>query len=132
MRLTTSRIACVGEVTAKKFLKEYGSMENLLANTDKLKGKMKENIEANKEKGILSKTLATICSTAPLFLTKRIMNYLLQMSKNRCSFNELEFRRMAEQFDSIFKKEGTTTASNLMMMTTHPKVQKKAKINLIF
>jgi DNA polymerase-1 len=36
------RIACVGEVTAKKFLKEYGSMENLLAN-DKLKGKMKEN-----------------------------------------------------------------------------------------
>jgi DNA polymerase-1 len=33
----------VGEVTAKKFLKEYGSMENLLANTDKLKGKMKEN-----------------------------------------------------------------------------------------
>jgi DNA polymerase-1 len=35
-------------------------MENLLANTDKLKGKMKENIEANKEKGILSKTLATI------------------------------------------------------------------------
>jgi hypothetical protein len=33
------------------------------------------------------------------------------MSKNRCSFNELEFRRMAEQFDSIFK-EGTATASN--------------------
>jgi DNA polymerase-1 len=40
------------------------------------------------------------------------MNYLLQMSKNRCSFNELEFRRMAEQFDSIFKKEGTAKASN--------------------
>jgi DNA polymerase-1 len=38
----------VGEVTAK-IPKEYGSMENLLANT-KLKGKMKENIEANKEK----------------------------------------------------------------------------------
>jgi DNA polymerase-1 len=34
------------------------------------------------------------------------------MSKNRCSFNELEFRRMAEQFDSIFKKEGTAKASN--------------------
>jgi DNA polymerase-1 len=36
------RDCLVGEVTAKKFLKEYGSMENLLANTDKLKGKMKE------------------------------------------------------------------------------------------
>jgi DNA polymerase-1 len=35
--------------TAKKLLKEFGTMENL-ANTDKLKGKMKENIEANKEK----------------------------------------------------------------------------------
>jgi DNA polymerase-1 len=34
------------------------------------------------------------------------------MSKNRCSFNELEFRRMAEQFDSIFKKEGTTASKS--------------------
>jgi DNA polymerase-1 len=66
----------VGEVTAKKFLKEYGSMENLLANTDKLKGKMKENIEA--KKGILS-TLATILCRC--FLTKRIMNYLLRCRK---------------------------------------------------
>jgi DNA polymerase-1 len=40
-------------------------MENLLANTDKLKGKMKENIEANKEKG-LSKTLATILLDCPV------------------------------------------------------------------
>jgi DNA polymerase-1 len=54
------------------------------------------------------------------------------MSKNRCSFNELEFRRMAEQFDSIFKKEGTATASKSNDVTTHPKVPTKAKINLIF
>ena len=45
----------VGDKTAKKFLKEYGSMEGLLANTDKLKGKMKEKVEANKELGLLSK-----------------------------------------------------------------------------
>ena len=48
----------VGEKTAKKFLKEYGSMENLLRNTDKIKGKLKEKIEQNKEKGLLSKKLA--------------------------------------------------------------------------
>jgi DNA polymerase-1 len=42
-------------------------MENLLANTDKLKGKMKENIETNKEKGILSKTLATILLDCVVF-----------------------------------------------------------------
>ncbi len=45
----------VGEKTAKKLLAEFGSMENLLENTDKLKGKMREKIEANKEIGLLSK-----------------------------------------------------------------------------
>jgi DNA polymerase-1 len=39
----------VGDKTAKKFIAEYGSMEELLANTGKLKGKLKEKIEANKE-----------------------------------------------------------------------------------
>src|SRR5210317_816739 len=37
----------VGEKTAKKFLAQFGSMEGLLANTDQLKGKMKEKVEAN-------------------------------------------------------------------------------------
>ena len=48
----------VGDKTAKKFLAEYGSMENLLNNTNKIKGKLKEKIEANKELGLLSKELA--------------------------------------------------------------------------
>ena len=47
----------VGEKTAKKFLAQYGSMENLLANTDELKGKMKEKIEANGELGIFIKKI---------------------------------------------------------------------------
>ncbi|MFV8324304.1 DNA polymerase I [Flavobacterium sp. ZS1P14] len=102
----------VGEVTAKKLLKEFGTMENLLANTDKLKGKMKENIEANKEKGILSKTLATILLDCPVVFDET--DYELStpdVEKTDALFNELEFRRMAEQFDAIFKKGGTATAS---------------------
>src|SRR6056297_3918216 len=51
----------VGDKTAKKFIEQFDSMEGLLANTDQLKGKMKEKIEANKELGLLSKKLATIC-----------------------------------------------------------------------
>lgn len=101
----------VGEVTAKKLLKEFGTMENLLANTDKLKGKMKENIEANKEKGLLSKTLATILLDCPVVFDET--DYELScpdVEKTDALFNELEFRRMAEQFDAIFKK-GTTTAN---------------------
>ena len=103
----------VGEVTAKKLLKEFGTMENLLANTDKLKGKMKENIEANKEKGLLSKTLATILLDCPVVFDET--DYELStpdVDKTDALFNELEFRRMAEQFDAIFKKGGSTTATN--------------------
>ena len=103
----------VGEVTAKKLLKEFGTMENLLANTDKLKGKMKENIEANKEKGLLSKILATILLDCPVIFDET--DYELStpdVEKTDALFNELEFRRMAEQFDTIFKKGGTTIPNN--------------------
>ncbi|MBF6608658.1 MAG: DNA polymerase I [Flavobacterium sp.] len=93
----------VGEVTAKKLLKEFGSMENLLENTHLLKGKMKENIEANKEKGILSKKLATIIcdcdvefNEADYELTKPDVEKVEEL------FRELEFRRMAEQFNNLF------------------------------
>lgn len=102
----------VGEVTAKKLLKEFGTMENLLANTDKLKGKMKENIEANKEKGLLSKTLATILLDCPVVFDET--DYELSVpdvEKTDALFNELEFRRMAEQFDAIFKKGDALTAT---------------------
>jgi DNA polymerase-1 len=103
----------VGEVTAKKFLKEFGTMENLLANTDKLSGKMKDNIEANKEKGMLSKKLATILLDCPVVFDEN--DYELStpdVAKTDALFNELEFRRMAEQFDSIFKKGGATSQLN--------------------
>src|SRR5699024_1873306 len=50
----------VGDKTAKKFLKKFDSLEGLLANTDQLKGKMKEKVIAHAEQGRLSKQLATI------------------------------------------------------------------------
>ncbi len=103
----------VGEVTAKKFLKEFGTMENLLANTDKLSGKMKDNIEANKEKGLLSKKLATILLDCPVVFDEN--DYELStpdVAKTDALFNELEFRRMAEQFDAIFKKGGAPSPLN--------------------
>lgn len=93
----------VGEVTAKKLLKEFGSMENLLENTHLLKGKMKENIEANKEKGIMSKKLATIIIDCDVTFNET--DYELtkpDAEKVEELFHELEFRRMAEQFNSLF------------------------------
>ena len=93
----------VGEVTAKKLLKEFGSMENLLANTDKLKGAMKEKIEANADKGILSKKLATILLDCPVTFNEA--DYELSkpdVEKTDALFQELEFRQMKAQFDKYF------------------------------
>ncbi|MDP4896310.1 MAG: DNA polymerase I [Akkermansiaceae bacterium] len=59
----------IGPKTAQKLISEYGSMENLLANTSKLKGKQKENVEANKDQALLSKDLATIIIDCPLEVT---------------------------------------------------------------
>lgn len=56
----------VGEKTALKLLHEFGSVENLLDNTDKLKGKQKEKVEENKDSALLSKKLATIFREVPL------------------------------------------------------------------
>lgn len=103
----------VGEVTAKKFLKEFGTMENLLENTHLLKGKMKENIEANKEKGILSKKLATIiCDCDVVFNENDYELSRPDIEKTDAIFQELEFRRMAEQFDNLFKFGGGNELAN--------------------
>lgn len=93
----------VGEKTAKKFLAEYGSIENLLANTHQLKGAIKEKIEANKEKGLLSKKLATILLDCPV--TFDATDYELSkpdVEKTDALFQELEFRQMKAQFDKFF------------------------------
>ncbi|TGD57299.1 DNA polymerase I [Flavobacterium humi] len=93
----------VGEKTAKKLLAEFGSMENLLANTDKLKGALKEKIEANKEQGILSKKLATILLDCPV--TFNAEAYELSkpdVEKTDALFMELEFRQLKTQFDKLF------------------------------
>lgn len=95
----------VGEKTAKKLLKEYGSMENLLANTHELKGKMRENIEANKDLGILSKKLATIIIDCNVTFDEHDFELTKpDTEKVEALFNELEFRRMAEQFHRLFSE----------------------------
>jgi DNA polymerase-1 len=56
----------MGEKTAKKLIQEYGSLENILANTDKFKGKQQENLINFKEQALLSKHLATININVPI------------------------------------------------------------------
>jgi DNA polymerase-1 len=56
----------IGEKTAKKLIGKYGSIENLLANTEDLKGKQKENVENFADQGLISKKLATIILDCPV------------------------------------------------------------------
>ena len=101
----------VGDKTAKKFLKEYGSMEVLLENTHQLKGKMKERIEANKELGMLSKELAKIILDVPV--TFEADSYKLtdpNIQEVQPLFDELEFRRMQETIQHIFNTSEVVAA----------------------
>ena len=93
----------VGDKTAKKFLKQFGSMENLLDNLDQVQGKLKEKIEANKDLGVLSKKLATIITDVPVQFNAK--DYELSdpdMEAATTIFEELEFRRIQENFKKIF------------------------------
>ncbi len=56
----------IGPKTAQKLITEFGSVEALLANTSKLKGRQKENVEANSDQALLSKELATIITDVPV------------------------------------------------------------------
>jgi DNA polymerase-1 len=94
----------VGDKTAKKFLAQYGSMEELLANTADLKGKLKEKIEANKALGLLSKKLARIMLDVPVQFDAN--DYKLSDPNIPAVselFQELEFRRLSETFVKVFK-----------------------------
>lgn len=88
----------VGEKTAIQLIKDFGSIENLLQNTDKLKGKLKEKVEQNKEKATQSKWLATIICDVPIEWDEKALE---MESPNKEAlkdlFMDLEFRRLAEQ-----------------------------------
>lgn len=93
----------VGEKTAVKLIKEYGSIENLLDHTDTLKGALKTKIEDNKEKIRFSKFLATIKTDVPIELSLEELRVreANQMELEKL-FAELEFKSFTNR---ILKKQ---------------------------
>ena len=103
----------VGDKTAKKFIKEYGSMEGLLANTHELKGKLKEKVEANKELGKLSKELATIILDCPVQYNEESFTMCKpNIEETTRVFQELEFRRIADTVNKLFAMEASKQEEN--------------------
>ena len=122
----------VGEKTAKKFLAAYGSMENLLAHTHELKGKMKEKVEGAKDLGLLSKKLATIMLNVPVsFHAKDFELNQPNLEKVTELFNELEFRNLLVNFRRTFTADTDSSASNLPKdsIEEKPKAAKKGVQN---
>ncbi|MES2439583.1 MAG: DNA polymerase I [Verrucomicrobiota bacterium] len=98
----------IGPKTAQKLIADFGSVENLLANTATLKGKQKENLEAHADQALLSKELATILLDVPvevswedLILSKRDDEALKTL------FNEFEFRTLSKRLFSVANDEAT-------------------------
>jgi DNA polymerase-1 len=99
----------IGPKTAQKLLKEFGSVENILNNTDKLKGAIKNKIEENKDRILFSKFLATIKTNVPIevkiedFKRKEIDEEALKRI-----FEELEFRSLLTRvLKNESQKKGT-------------------------
>lgn len=100
----------VGAKTAAKFLKAYGSMEGLLANTHELKGKMKEKVEQFADQGLLSKQLARINTEVPIAFDEQALEYTAPREENlKPIFEELEFRTLLKR---VFTSESTTAGSD--------------------
>ncbi|HNP19512.1 MAG TPA: DNA polymerase I [Fulvivirga sp.] len=106
----------VGPKTASKFIKAYGSIEELLKNTDQLKGKMKEKVEEFGEQGLLSKELATININVPVEFDEKELEYTgADEEKLKPIFEELEFRTLLKR---VFNTEPTTVTQGAAASTS--------------
>ena len=95
----------VGAKTAVKLIHEFGSIENLLANTDKLKGALKTKVENNVQQIKDSRFLATIKTDVPVsFDEAALTRQTLDTAKLSEIFEELEFRQLAERILGNVKK----------------------------
>ena len=88
----------VGEKTAQKLLEEFGSVENIIANADKLAGKLKDKVIDGAEKAILSKQLATIDINVPIEYNEEDL-LMCEPNKEMLStlLDELEFRTLRKR-----------------------------------
>ncbi len=100
----------IGEKTAQKLIQEYGSVENLVAHADDLKGKQKENVIAFGQQGILSKKLATIDVNVPIEFDEEALKYTEANSEKLIAIlDELEFRTTKKR---LFGEVGESSDSS--------------------
>ncbi len=111
----------VGEKTAQKLIAAFGSIERLLEETDRLKGALRQKVEANKEQIRFSKFLATIKTDVPIALDLQALERKApEEAKLRALFEQLEFRTLAAR---IFGDKPASTASTAEKAVPNSPVQ---------
>ena len=104
----------VGEKTAIKLIREFGSIDNLLASTDQLKGAIKKKIEENRKQIEFSKFLVTIKTDVPIELNLEELKVGEPDEKTLTKmFDELEFKSFANRI--LNKSEKKTKTANLQL-----------------
>lgn len=100
----------VGEKTACKLVGEWGSVEALIENVDKLKGKLKDNVEAHKEQLLLSKKLATIELNVPVAFDEEQLA-IEEPNKEKLLelFKELEFTSLTKELGLLSSSDTAVT-----------------------
>ncbi len=109
----------IGEKRAKELIEKYDSIENLIAHTDELKGKMKENVIEFAQQGLDSKRLATIVLDVPITFDIDELEYQEpDYDKLKALFEELEFRTLAKRIFTDLNDNGSANIKNTIIKET--------------
>ncbi|MCM1521632.1 MAG: DNA polymerase I [Muribaculaceae bacterium] len=101
----------VGETTAQKLIAAWGSVENLLDNTDSLKGALKVRVEENAEQIRMSKWLATICRDVPIDISiDTLERKPIDIDALMSLYQQLDFRSLIARLKSRIATQPSTPA----------------------
>lgn len=117
----------IGEKKGIALLKEYGSLESVIKNSDDIKGKMGENIRANIDSAIMSKDLATIKRDVPLDYDFEELKYVNPDYEKLVNiYRKLEFNSLLKRLASNTTKQIDTSSGNADIMDEIKKIKKVA------
>jgi DNA polymerase I len=126
-------IAGIGEKTAAKLLAQYGTLENVLADAENIKGSLGEKIRAGKDMAIMSKKLATIITDVPCKFHEenfKVKAYDVELLKE--IFTELEFKTLGKRIlgeeYNVFVMEKTVIQADLFSNVETTQVVKQVEI----
>ena len=121
----------IGEKTAQKLIEEYGSIENLLQNTDKFKGKLQENLINFGEQGLLSKKLATIHCEVPVTWDEEDLK-ISEVNKEKLTelVDELEFRTLRKRLLGEDDNSGNSESASVVAQKPKQSVANSGQMDM--